>query len=306
MTKKNFENGRSMVEMLGVLAVIGVLSVAGIAGYNTAMQSYRTNEILNATSMFYVLAMAQNAGNGPSGTTPVNYASVGGTDPSGATLAYNPTDKKITITFNEAKDCTSAKNKLGDKASGECPSLIVSFEKENNDSGATTCTQTSCPNGQVCVNGSCEVKATCTDGLWYYPNQNICAADIECDTANSSYERDLANNQCILTCNEGYVFKQGEDGNLECIDINTTCQSSVYASSHPCECDTTYLTEHSCECAGGYHVTGLAGCFTDEMSFCNASENAICDETTRTVICINGTSPVDNQTNGEYPEYSCE
>ena len=28
------ENGRSMVEMLGVLAIIGVLSVGGIAGYS--------------------------------------------------------------------------------------------------------------------------------------------------------------------------------------------------------------------------------------------------------------------------------
>ena len=110
------QSGRSMVEMLGVLAVIGVLSVAGIAGYSIAMRSYRTNEIVNAASMFYVLAMAQNAGNGPSGTSAVNYGSVGGTDPSGATLAYNPTDKKITITFDDPKDCTMALNKLGDKA----------------------------------------------------------------------------------------------------------------------------------------------------------------------------------------------
>ncbi len=118
--------GRSMVEMLGVLAVIGVLSVAGIAGYNTAMQSYRTNKILNATSMFYVLAMSQNQGNGPSGK--ITYSAVGGTDPSGATLEYE--SNAITITFNDAKDCTMAKNKLGDKATGECPTLTVSFGEE--------------------------------------------------------------------------------------------------------------------------------------------------------------------------------
>lgn len=116
MTKKG-ESGRSMVEMLGVLAVIGVLSVAGIAGYSIAMRSYRTNEIVNAASMFYVLAMAQNAGNGPSGTSAVGYSTVGGSDPSGATLAYSPTDKKITITFTDPNDCTMALNKLGDKAS---------------------------------------------------------------------------------------------------------------------------------------------------------------------------------------------
>ena len=31
-------SGRSMIEMLGVLAIIGVLSVGGIAGYSKAMQ----------------------------------------------------------------------------------------------------------------------------------------------------------------------------------------------------------------------------------------------------------------------------
>ena len=38
------ENGRSMIEMLGVLAIIGVLSVGGIAGFSKAMESYKTNQ----------------------------------------------------------------------------------------------------------------------------------------------------------------------------------------------------------------------------------------------------------------------
>ena len=41
------ETGRSMVEMLGVLAVIGVLSVGGIMGYKFGMMKYRVNEIIN-------------------------------------------------------------------------------------------------------------------------------------------------------------------------------------------------------------------------------------------------------------------
>ncbi|MBP5343849.1 MAG: type II secretion system protein [Alphaproteobacteria bacterium] len=46
--KNTNESGRSMVEMLGVLAIIGVLSVGGIAGYTMAMNKYRANEIVNA------------------------------------------------------------------------------------------------------------------------------------------------------------------------------------------------------------------------------------------------------------------
>ena len=39
------ETGRSMVEMLGVLAVIGVLSVGGISGYTLAMNKHRANNV---------------------------------------------------------------------------------------------------------------------------------------------------------------------------------------------------------------------------------------------------------------------
>ncbi len=38
------ENGRSMVEMLGVLAIIGVLSVGAISGYSKAMMRYKLNK----------------------------------------------------------------------------------------------------------------------------------------------------------------------------------------------------------------------------------------------------------------------
>ena len=52
---KNFdyknENGRSMIEMLGVLAIIGVLSVGGISGYSKAMQKYRINKTIEQITL---------------------------------------------------------------------------------------------------------------------------------------------------------------------------------------------------------------------------------------------------------------
>ena len=44
MTQKNTQTGRSMIEMLGVLAIIGVLSVGGIAGYSKAMMKFKVNK----------------------------------------------------------------------------------------------------------------------------------------------------------------------------------------------------------------------------------------------------------------------
>ena len=43
---KNSQCGRSMIEMLGVLAIIAVLSVGGIAGYSKAMEKFKVNRTL--------------------------------------------------------------------------------------------------------------------------------------------------------------------------------------------------------------------------------------------------------------------
>ena len=48
---KKLESGRSMIEMLGVLAIIGVLSVGGIAGYSKAMNKFKTNKVADNVSM---------------------------------------------------------------------------------------------------------------------------------------------------------------------------------------------------------------------------------------------------------------
>ena len=48
---KKLESGRSMIEMLGVLAIIGVLSVGGIAGYSKAMNKFKTNKVADNLAM---------------------------------------------------------------------------------------------------------------------------------------------------------------------------------------------------------------------------------------------------------------
>ena len=42
--------GRSIVEMLGVLAVIGVLSAGGLAGYGKAMYRYELSKTVSITT----------------------------------------------------------------------------------------------------------------------------------------------------------------------------------------------------------------------------------------------------------------
>lgn len=50
--------GRSMIEMLGVLAIIGVLSVGGISGYKKAMTKFKTNSAIE--TMLTIATNIQN------------------------------------------------------------------------------------------------------------------------------------------------------------------------------------------------------------------------------------------------------
>ena len=56
MKKLKSQSGRSMVEMLGVLAIIGVLSVGGIAGYSLSMRKHRANQIIDTASKYALVA----------------------------------------------------------------------------------------------------------------------------------------------------------------------------------------------------------------------------------------------------------
>ncbi len=62
--KKNEETGRSMLEMLGVLAIAGILSVTAISGYMVAMRRYRANEIVQTASMLSIMARSGGGGEG--------------------------------------------------------------------------------------------------------------------------------------------------------------------------------------------------------------------------------------------------
>lgn len=119
MTKLNQESGRSMVEMLGVLAIIGVLSIGGIAGYSMAMNRYKANEILNAASVANVMAMSQNQGNGLYGSGATYNALIGGSSEVGGvdtTKIQVDAANTVTITSGVVSGvCEALKNIAGAK-----------------------------------------------------------------------------------------------------------------------------------------------------------------------------------------------
>lgn len=62
MTNHYTQSGRSMIEMLGVLAIIGVLSIGGLAGYTMAMNRHRANQVLDYVSRAAVIALTKGDG----------------------------------------------------------------------------------------------------------------------------------------------------------------------------------------------------------------------------------------------------
>lgn len=75
---KNEQSGRSMVEMLGVLAIIGVLSVGGISGYSKAMAKFKLTKAQDQITMLIMnIRTAYATSPGYSGLTDTVAASYG-------------------------------------------------------------------------------------------------------------------------------------------------------------------------------------------------------------------------------------
>jgi len=107
------QSGRSMIEMLGVLAIIGVLSVGGIAGYSKAMHKYRINKTIEQITLI--------AGNVRSFFAPQrNYSGLSNTVIRKAKLVpdemWDDTAKQFTNVFGYAVYLSTAnKSTSGDK-----------------------------------------------------------------------------------------------------------------------------------------------------------------------------------------------
>lgn len=103
---KSEQSGRSMVEMLGVLAIIGVLSVGGISGYSKAMAKFKTSKALDqvSTTVANVRTLYSGQPNYSGLTTAIaiQMGAIGaemlsGQSPTSASTAYNAFNGSVTI-----------------------------------------------------------------------------------------------------------------------------------------------------------------------------------------------------------------
>lgn len=127
------EYGRSMIEMLGVLAIIGVLSIGGLAGYTMAMNRHRANTILDYVSRCVVVA--QTNGDGSKLTTGDCNKILDETMPSflsdDAAVSLDGTDVKVAGTANTEAIADALRNRSTDAISiaGTGASFTVTFDE---------------------------------------------------------------------------------------------------------------------------------------------------------------------------------
>ncbi|MGN0919514.1 MAG: type II secretion system protein [Alphaproteobacteria bacterium] len=240
-----YESGRSMVEMLGVLAIMGVLSVGGVAMYTTAMNKHRANEILNEASKRATIVAGQLLSN-PEAKT-MSLAQFGNNTVAGATFGEEATisDNNITLTLSDVDEaiCSQMKAALGDSTIMAVDDICgqITFNADmsrgvdanggNGDNNAP-CTET--PTGcQVCMNGElvdsddkCPTDSVCVDGVCSDPlTGNGCAKNSDCE---EGYFCDFKGK---VNCEKGPKGKNGTCTNRESFTRSPDLAGFVWGAS---------------------------------------------------------------------------
>ncbi len=83
------ESGRSMVEMLGVLAIVGLLSIGGIIGFRSAMSTHEANELIYEAQMHTTLLAGESLLTGLQATAPLRQMSYDFTYKKESNISYS-------------------------------------------------------------------------------------------------------------------------------------------------------------------------------------------------------------------------
>ena len=189
-TNKNYkrsQRGRSMVEMLGVLAIVGVLSVGGVYGYGVAMKKHKANELLHQASMLATTISAQamtNDGKLPETITSFGNSSYGTfsttvgetADKTGFTITISELDGSVCSQLKKGGMVQKVECKAG-TSEGKVNAEITYYknlatdpaEGEKSPTGGTgncwatnSCTESEDPNHEhVCIDGHLHPVIAC-------------------------------------------------------------------------------------------------------------------------------------------------
>ena len=231
------ESGRSMVEMLGVLAIIGVLSVSAVVGYNHATSKHTANTIMSELNLRAVpLSQIRIQNQMAAGTT--LHLEIGDKIASGHTISakvsINPEYFEMTVNGVQQQSCemiledyiTSSwimvNNTLYENTTNICNAEEndMTFVYSNNLGERRTCSQ----KGLFNVNS---YKCECDGGTYFDNGKKDCA----CPAGHIWSETER---KCITSrCQEGEF--EARTGCVSCDDEQAYNIHDVQSSRNLCE-----------------------------------------------------------------------
>ena len=252
------ESGRSMVEMLGVLAIIGVISIGAVSGYNYGMNRYRTNEVLDGgNKRAYTISTQDSLG------IPYNLSEFKDSDVTGGgTFASTVQDWDgefgLTVTKVTKPVCENLIRMIGDRTTlraitttadkttdlniGDCAdgenSLYLVYNKDMLAADNENSSRQDSPSGVSSTGGSASASSS------------IAVATSYCDT-----------HTCNLTCKDGdgNEFSCGTDNQSRTYDeaeAYCAAQGGTLVTASELGCTTLYERCTGTVPSGEYWVAG--------------------------------------------------
>ena len=264
-SQKHTTQGRSMIEMLGVIAIVGVISIIALFGYSYAMNKHKANLILNDVSLAFAELVLKDEN-----IAPIERQSVSFKPESGLPVQIARTDAYWDLVYVEnvpQKVCqillqyrtTDIYDNIYDEDLNELtscddPQTMVFGRHEPlpecaddsdcegdkvcrggicvNPTPTDPCDPNPCLNGGTCSEGEC----TCIDG--YYgakcENEPECRADTECDSPKTCQEY-----ECVCP-KKDYCLTQDDECNC------TKCEEGYVVEGGACVKEGCPETQQSC------------------------------------------------------------
>ncbi len=227
------QSGRSMVEMLGVLAIIAILSIGGIVGYKLAMNYYQADQIANEINLMrndlkvkYALGNEELLLGDPYDDTPENE------DYSGhLSTQYDryPVDYDCIIRGNK-----ESKNELYNCREADAYYIAVGNISKGVCKPLTTLVAAMDGRLEMDINGlSYTGGDSCTSD-----EANEIYVEFDAEEVNGNYDSNRPEGWCAKDddCEEPQVCDEKNNTCVECVK-NADCDSNICRKDHTCgEC----------------------------------------------------------------------
>ncbi len=286
------ENGRSMVEMLGVLAIIGVLSIAGIAGYRTAMDMHAANRIIDDVNKRAVMTAGFIATNGAKDQNESYETDLGNTNALGKTVeVISNGDGTFNVWVNGITTgaCKQIANKDWDVpmyigttevtspngCTGNDIQMAFEFADDLGDSTTTAGSGTVItPTFDPSTYQGCESGTDCEDNICWYGR---CISEEE-----YCYYASFSENSGGCDENEYCLFVQCVSGGCETDTDCSSDTSSPYCQKFQTENSDSAQIYSMCvectentHCGDGYYCGGAGGsCYQSSVNRCMRADIA--------------------------------